>query len=57
MPLSTDLDVEFEELDPEHGGRQHPLVTDSRPRFYYLGHDWDRRAEIMAPERLVAGPR
>ena len=56
MPPSTDLEVEFEELDPEHGGRQHPLATDSRQQFYYLGHDWDCRVEIIAPEQLVAGP-
>ena len=52
MPAPRDVEVEFEELDPEHGGRQLPLVTDSRPQFYYLGHDWDCRVEVIAP-----GPR
>ena len=52
MPVPRDVEVEFEELDQEHGGRKHPLVTDSRPQFYYLGHDWDCRVELIAP-----GPR
>ena len=52
MQPPKDVEVEFEELDPDHGGRQHPLVTDSRPQFYYRGHDWDCRVEVIA-----SGPR
>ncbi|MFN8575121.1 MAG: hypothetical protein U0132_23915 [Gemmatimonadaceae bacterium] len=47
MRIPRDVEVEFEELDQAHGGRQHPLVTNSRPQFYYLGHDWDCRVEII----------
>jgi translation elongation factor EF-Tu-like GTPase len=49
MTTPRDVEIEFEELDRDHGGRQQPLVTDSRPQFYYLGHDWDCRVEIIAP--------
>jgi translation elongation factor EF-Tu-like GTPase len=49
MTIPRDVEVQFEELDQEHGGREHALVTNSRPQFYYLGHDWDCRIEIIAP--------
>lgn len=48
MRMPRDVEVEFEELDAEHGGRRHPLVTGSRPQFYYLGHDWDGHVELIA---------
>ena len=48
MPAPRDIEVQFEELDPQHGGNRHPLVTDSRPQFFYLGHDWDCRVEIIS---------
>ena len=52
MSAPRDVEREFEELDPQHGGNDDPLVTDSRPQFFYIGHDWDCRVEIIAP-----GPR
>jgi translation elongation factor EF-Tu-like GTPase len=48
MPIPRDVEVEFEELDTAHGGRTHPLVTGSRPQFYYLGGDWDCNVEIIS---------
>src|SRR5690348_6189614 len=52
MTARRDVEIKFEQLDVDHGGRAHPLVTDSRPQFFYFGHDWDCRVEIIAP-----GPR
>ncbi len=54
MSAPRDIEVTFEELDPEHGGRMHPLVTNSRSQFYYLGHDWDCRVEIISPAQHSA---
>src|SRR5688500_13141474 len=50
MTAPRDVEVEFEELDASHGGLESPLVTDSRPQFYYHGHDWDCRVEIATPD-------
>jgi translation elongation factor EF-Tu-like GTPase len=49
MTIPKDVEVEFEELDAAHGGLESPFVTDSRPQFFYQGHDWDCRIEIIRP--------
>ena len=48
MTRPRDVEVEFEEMPEDRGGQAASLVTDSRPQFYYLGHDWDCRVEIIA---------
>src|SRR4051812_20239278 len=56
MTPPRDVEVELEEIDAEHGGRQSQLWNDSRPQFFYLGHDWDCRVEIISrqtPESRV----
>ena len=48
MTAPRDVEVEFEEVAADRGGQTASLVTNARPQFYYLGHDWDCRVEIIA---------
>lgn len=52
--LPRDIEVEMTLLPTEHGGNDAPLVSGSRPQFYYAGADWE--AQLTFIERDSASP-